>query len=175
LKPTICRFVADLQFVETQLNFMTYLSNCEQKTLDFASTFSSSLKGGEVFLLDGTLGSGKSVFIRGIATGLGIKNRLTSPTFVIMKIYSVKKRNSSVKRLIHVDAYRVEAEDLFQIGLQEYLNDPQTAVFIEWGSKVEKKFKKSKINFTKIKIRKVKASASGGNKLSDQERQIIIE
>jgi len=84
-----------------------------------------------------------------VAMGLGVKKNITSPTFVIMKVYDVAKHDK-IKKLVHIDAYRVEADDLFQIGLEEYLNDPETVVFIEWGEKVAKDLKKYKFKTIKI-------------------------
>jgi tRNA threonylcarbamoyladenosine biosynthesis protein TsaE len=134
---------------------MEFISKSEQKTLAFAKKYSATLKGGEVILLCGNLGAGKSVFARGLAAGLKIKNRVTSPTFVLMKVYKVLK-NKSITDFVHVDAYRVSAKDLFAIGIEEYLNNPRAVVIIEWGEKVEKEFKKKKIKFNKIKIQIIK-------------------
>ena len=57
----------------------TFISNNEEETLAFAEKFTKKLKGGEVVLLEGNLGAGKSVFVRGVAKGLGIKKTITSP------------------------------------------------------------------------------------------------
>lgn len=128
---------------------ISIITKNEQETLEFAQKFASELKGGEVFLLEGDLGTGKSVLVRGVAAGLGIAKQITSPTFVIMKVYEVEN-HATIKKLVHVDAYRIEVNDLFQIGLKEYLNDPETVVFIEWGDKVKKDLKKYQFETIKI-------------------------
>lgn len=128
----------------------TYLVKTEEETLRLAAEYAQKLTGGEVVLLNGNLGAGKSVFVRGVARALGVRNRITSPTFVLLKVYPIK--NEKIKKLIHVDAYRVSPEDLLAVGLSEYLNNPDTVVMIEWGEKLTKVLKKQKIKIQTIDI-----------------------
>ncbi|MDP3770675.1 MAG: tRNA (adenosine(37)-N6)-threonylcarbamoyltransferase complex ATPase subunit type 1 TsaE [bacterium] len=137
------------------------MSRSEQDTERIAARFAKTLRGGEVILLDGDLGAGKTVFVRGLARGLGIRGRITSPTFVLMRVYraaSAKLQGASRRRrrcekchqlgacscqlvawLVHVDAYRVrDARDLEAIGLFEWVGRPDTVVAIEWGERVER-------------------------------------
>ncbi len=93
------------------------------------------LKGGEVLALEGDLGSGKTTFVKGLAKGLGIKQPITSPTFVLMKIYPITK-HQTIKRLVHVDCYRVPGIELSKIGLEDYLNKSDSVVAIEWAEKI---------------------------------------
>lgn len=129
----------------------TYLVKTEEETLRLAAEYAQKLKGGEVVLLNGNLGAGKSVFVRGVARALGVRNRITSPTFVLLKVYPIK--NEKIKKLIHVDAYRVSPEDLLAVGLSEYLNNPDTVVMIEWGEKLIKMLKQQKIKTQVIGIK----------------------
>lgn len=116
---------------------MKHLSNSEKETFDFAKKFAKKLKGGEVLGLIGDLGAGKTVFAKGLAAGLGIKQKITSPTFVLMKVYPVNKK--SIKNLVHIDAYRLKSErDLEAIGATEYFSDPSSVVLIEWADRVKK-------------------------------------
>ncbi len=109
----------------------------EKETFDFAEKFAKDLKGGEVIGLDGNLGSGKTVFAKGIASGLGIKENVLSPTFVYMKIYEVSGHRT-IKKLCHIDAYRLENEQiLVDIGALEYFNSPEVVSVVEWSDKVE--------------------------------------
>ncbi len=94
-----------------------------------------SLIGGEVIALQGNLGAGKTTFLKGLAKGLRIKTPITSPTFVLMKIYPVLK-HKTIKQFVHVDCYRVTGADINKIGLNDYFNDPQTVVAIEWSTKL---------------------------------------
>lgn len=124
---------------------MRFLSTSEKQTFDFAKNFSKKLKGGEVLGLIGDLGAGKTVFSRGLAKGLGIKKKITSPTFVLMRVYPVKKKR--IKFFVHIDAYRIKsARDLEAIGAKEYFGRPDAITVIEWPDKIKKILpKKSKI------------------------------
>lgn len=89
-------------------------------------------RGGEVFLLVGKLGAGKTYLTKGLARGLGIRSVITSPTFNIMKIYEGRRLN-----LCHVDAYRLQSsKDLLALGVKEYLDSPTTVTVIEWADLV---------------------------------------
>jgi len=86
--------------------------------------------------LIGELGSGKTTFIQGMAKGLRIKERITSPTFVIMKRYIIPKKK--VSSFYHIDCYRVQLKDLLDLGLKEIINQPENLIVIEWAEKVKK-------------------------------------
>jgi len=132
---------------------MKILSTSEKQTLNFAKKFSKNLTGGLVLGLIGNLGAGKTIFTKGIANGLGIKKNITSPTFVLMKIYQVK-RHQLIKFLIHIDAYRIKsANDLIAIGADEYYNRPDTITIIEWADKIKTILPK-KTKFVNISINK---------------------
>ncbi len=81
----------------------------------FAAAVASTLQAGDVVLLYGDLGAGKTTFVQGVAEKLGISDRITSPTFTIVGEYKVDKHNS-IKKLIHVD--------LFRLSPQAAINDP---------------------------------------------------
>ena len=116
---------------------MRIITNSEQETFDFGRNLASELKGGEVFLLQGNLGAGKSVLVRGVASGLGITKQITSPTFVIMKVYDVFN-HATIKKLVHIDAYRLTSgQDLEDIGVTEYLKKKNTVTVIEWADRVQ--------------------------------------
>lgn len=130
----------------------------EKETFDFAEKFAKNLKGGELIGLEGNLGSGKTVFTKGIAFGLGIKENILSPTFVYMKIYEVSG-HKIIKKLCHIDAYRLENEQiLVNIGALEYFNSPEVVSIIEWADRVKNIFpvKYKKIVFkNKINLREI--------------------
>ncbi len=149
---------------------MKFLSTSEKQTLNFSKNFSKKLAGGEVIGLIGNLGAGKTIFTKGLAAGLGIKKNVTSPTFVLMKIYPVKsfrgsERNSAksgvisrgkphIKFLVHIDAYRLKsARDLIAIGADEFFHRADVVTVIEWADKIKKILPK-KTKFIKITINK---------------------
>lgn len=90
-----------------------------------------------VIALSGNLGAGKTTFVQGFAQTLGIKTPIQSPTFVLMKIYSLEKKY--LKHLIHIDAYRIESpQELEHLGFHELLNDKDGVILIEWADRIKK-------------------------------------
>lgn len=91
--------------------------------------------------LQGELGAGKTTFTKAVAKVLGVRDVVTSPTFVIEKIYklSINEIGSRLfSRLIHIDAYRLESSDeLLAIGWEEIIKDKENLILIEWPEKVE--------------------------------------
>ena len=115
------------------------ISKSDKETFEFAEKYAKKLKGGEIIGLIGELGAGKTVFTKGLARGLGIKETITSPTFVIMKIYKSPNYKLQVTNLCHIDAYRIStAEDLEAIGALEYFKNKNTVTVIEWPENIKK-------------------------------------
>lgn len=84
-----------------------------------------------VVALSGDLGAGKTAFVKGVARALGVAEHVTSPTFVIMKIYHL--HDQKFKRLVHIDAYRLKgAHHLKVLGWDELLADPKNLIMMEW-------------------------------------------
>jgi tRNA threonylcarbamoyladenosine biosynthesis protein TsaE len=125
---------------------MKYLSTSTAKTIAWAKKHAASLQKGQVIGLIGDLGAGKTQLTKGFALGLGIKKTITSPTFVIMKVYEVISKKP-INRLVHIDAYRTSGlNDIVSIGANDYFNDPRTLTVIEWADKLTKNtIKKIKI------------------------------
>ncbi|TSA44576.1 tRNA (adenosine(37)-N6)-threonylcarbamoyltransferase complex ATPase subunit type 1 TsaE [bacterium] len=89
-----------------------------------------------VIALRGNLGAGKTAFTQGLAQGLGLKRRITSPTFVIFRHYRLNNKNH--KHLFHVDAYRIKkTSDLIPLNFKEILSLPQSIILIEWAEKIK--------------------------------------
>ena len=117
---------------------MEITTHSSAETKNLAAKISTSLKGGEVLALYGELGSGKTTFTQGLLAALGIKQRLTSPTFVIYKHYKLKTGSGKFKVLNHVDCYRLEGpKDLTGIDLSEIVSDPTAITVIEWPERIE--------------------------------------
>lgn len=132
------------------------ISKSEVETKKAAQNLAKKLKGGEIVALIGDLGSGKTIFVKGLARGLGVKNIITSPTFVLMKIYKLKVKSLKFKvlNLVHIDAYRLKnGEELAAIGALDYFNDKNTITVIEWADRVKKFLPKRaiKIHFKVLK------------------------
>src|SRR3989344_6041888 len=89
-----------------------------------------------VVALQGELGSGKTYFVQNFGKVLGVKEHITSPTFVLMNIYNIDLRG--FKRLIHIDAYRFEKEEeLLVLGWEKLIENPDNIIFLEWPERVE--------------------------------------
>jgi tRNA threonylcarbamoyladenosine biosynthesis protein TsaE len=117
----------------------------EKQTQAFAQKLAKSLKGGEIIALEGDLGAGKTTMTQYIAKAFKIKTNVTSPTFVLMKIYPTGNLKSAIRNLIHVDCYRLDdPQELFYLGIEEYLNHKESVVIIEWADKIKKYLKKFK-------------------------------
>jgi tRNA threonylcarbamoyladenosine biosynthesis protein TsaE len=104
-----------------------------------ASELAGSLKPGDILALSGPLGAGKTTFVQALARALGIKRIPQSPTFSLMRSYELPRAVHGIKRLLHVDAYRIEqASDLLALDLDEELSGGETVLVIEWPEKVKK-------------------------------------
>lgn len=99
-----------------------------------------------VVALQGDLGSGKTTFVQGAAKALGVREKITSPTFVIEKIYPLTEQR--FERLVHIDAYRLNnTRELFVLGWGETLRDPKNLIFIEWPERVAEAIPEGTIRF----------------------------
>jgi tRNA threonylcarbamoyladenosine biosynthesis protein TsaE len=88
--------------------------------------------------LEGDLGGGKTTFLQGFAKGLGIKEKILSPTFVIMKKFKIPSPIRA-RYLIHIDCYRVKKpKEILNLGFKEIVSYPKNIVTIEWAEKIKK-------------------------------------
>jgi tRNA threonylcarbamoyladenosine biosynthesis protein TsaE len=130
---------------------MEYVSTSTKQTLQIAKEYAKTLKGGDIVLLNGEMGAGKTLFTKGIAEGLGITDEITSPTYAYMNDYDGK--------LYHYDCYRLSSgEDAEALGLCDYFYMDGICV-IEWSENIKSVLPKNckiveitKINQTTRKI-----------------------
>ena len=105
-----------------------FLSESREATMAFAAEYAKTLSAGDVVLLDGDMGAGKTVFAKGVAKGMGIFDEVTSPTYAYMNDYD--------GRLFHYDCYRIEsAEQAERMGLADYFDMGGICV-IEWAQNI---------------------------------------
>lgn len=110
---------------------MEYLTNSESETEDLGARLGARLEPGAVVAFAGGLGAGKTAFTRGLARGLGIEERVTSPTFTIVNEYAGGRLP-----LFHFDMYRLgSSEELFDIGWEDYLSRGGVCA-VEWSENV---------------------------------------
>lgn len=128
-----------------------FVSKSREETLAFACDYAKTLRGGDVVLLNGDMGAGKTVFTKGVALGLGIEEEVTSPTYAYMNDYD--------GRLFHYDCYRIEnVEQAERLGLADYF-DMGGICIVEWAQNIAPLLPK---NVKQVTIKK----------LSENEREI---
>lgn len=133
-----------------------YFSKSEKDTEQIGQDFAKNLPGSTVVAMYGDLGAGKTAFVRGMAKGMGLDCRVSSPTFTIVNEYLGERE------LIHFDMYRLnDADELFDIGWEDYLNRGAVCA-VEWSENVQDAFFGDE---TVVRI----------EKLGDTERKITIE
>ena len=104
----------------------------EEKTKQLATDFAKRLKPGDLVVLNGDLGAGKTTFTRYTFEALGAKGVVNSPTFAIMKVYE-----SPVAELYHFDTYRIDVNEAIESGFDEILSNRQgKIIFIEWSENI---------------------------------------
>jgi len=139
---------------------MRIISESVKETLAIGTAIGRLLRGTEIILLQGGLGSGKTVLAKGIARGLGIKKEsVSSPTFVLLRVYVAKVP------LYHFDLYRLKTtEDILSLGYHEYFY-AQAAVVIEWPERLKyllpKDFLKINLSLAGKQKRKLRFTAAG--------------
>lgn len=132
----------------------TVITNSYEETLAFAKRYAKSLKSGDVVLLDGDMGAGKTAFAKGVAAGLDIEEEVTSPTYAYMNDYD--------GRLFHYDCYRIESvAQAENLGLADYF-DMGGICLIEWWQNIVPLLPKT--------VKKVRIQ-----KLGETQRKIICE
>ena len=102
-----------------------------EETEKLAINFAADLKGGEVVLLNGDLGAGKTTFTQFVFKALGVKEVVTSPTFAILKSYKGKFN------LHHFDTYRITTEEAVEAGFDEIFQEKDSVIFVEWSENIK--------------------------------------
>ena len=113
-------------------NMLDFISHSDAQTRRLGARLAALLRGGEVICLEGELGTGKTCFVQGIGKGLGLEEPVLSPSFTIIREYSISPGRP---RLVHVDLYRLSEEDIPGLGLEEYWT-PGCIVVVEWAERL---------------------------------------
>ena len=133
-----------------------FISHSQLETEEVGRKLAEKLPGGSVVAMYGDLGAGKTAFVRGMAKGMGLSCRVSSPTFTIVNEYLGERE------LIHFDMYRLSsADELFDIGWEDYLSRNAVCA-VEWSENVQDAFFGDEIV---VRI----------EKLNDTDRKILIE
>lgn len=116
---------------------ITSLEALQQWANSFLNDVQSPSSTATIVTLTGNLGAGKTAFVKCCAQYFGIKEDITSPTFVIQKEYSINS-DKRFSKLVHIDAYRLSSStELEYLKWEETISDPQTIIFLEWPQMVE--------------------------------------
>lgn len=119
-----------------------FISKNEEETIDFAKKFAKILNKGDIIVLSGELGSGKTKFTQGILTYFNLENEISSPTFTIVNEYHAETEN-----IYHFDVYRLEdTDEFYAMGGDEYFDNG--ICLIEWGEIIESILPKNYIKIT---------------------------
>lgn len=111
--------------------FGEFTTHSPEETFELARSIGEQLEGGEIFLLSGELGAGKTVFAKGLAAGLDIDpSDVTSPTFTLINAHAGRLR------FYHVDLYRLESGAHRDLGLEEIFDDENAVFVIEWAERL---------------------------------------
>lgn len=121
-----------------------FTSRCEEDTMELAENIESEKFSGMVICLDGELGSGKTVFVKGFAKALGLTETITSPTFSLVKEYL-----DGEMPLYHMDVYRLDDSN-DEFGLSDYLNQNGVCI-IEWPEMIEDQLPEERLDI-KFKV-----------------------
>ncbi|MEA2005179.1 MAG: tRNA (adenosine(37)-N6)-threonylcarbamoyltransferase complex ATPase subunit type 1 TsaE [Acidobacteriota bacterium] len=124
---------------------MEYITNSEEETFLLAKKIAKDFKGNEVVFLIGELGAGKTVFAKGIASGLGLEdvNQVCSPSFTLVNIYKARWP------IYHMDFYRLQEDaEIDDLGWEDFIN--QGVIIVEWAEKMKADIQAIRVHF-KIK------------------------
>ena len=120
-----------------------YLTTTPQQTQKLGEILAKEVsktklkKGALILGLEGDLGGGKTTFLQGFAKGLEIKEKILSPTFVILKKFKIQ--NSKFKNFYHIDCYRIEKpREILDLGFKEIASNPQNIITVEWADRIRK-------------------------------------
>jgi len=112
-----------------------YITNNENETIEFAYEFAKNLKKGDIIILSGELGSGKTKFVQGVLKYFNLEDEISSPTFTIVNEYIAENMN-----IYHFDLYRLEdIDEFYAIGGEEYFS--KGICIFEWGEILESELK----------------------------------
>jgi len=133
---------------------MEILTKNTEETKEFGRKFGAELKVNRkkavVLALTGELGSGKTTFVQGLAEGLGIKQRIISPTFILVRKYKIPFSHQplAISYLYHIDLYRLEKNiegEVNNLGIEDFWKSPENVIVIEWAEKIKSMIPKSTI------------------------------
>ena len=117
---------------------LDFISHSPEQTWRVGRRLGQHARAGDLFLLSGTFGAGKTLLTQGLAAGLGVGERVTSPSFTLINEHEGRDAAGARVRLYHVDLYRLEdAAAIASIGLDAVLDDPEGICVVEWPARLD--------------------------------------
>ncbi|QQG45910.1 MAG: tRNA (adenosine(37)-N6)-threonylcarbamoyltransferase complex ATPase subunit type 1 TsaE [Candidatus Niyogibacteria bacterium] len=151
------------------MSSVSFKTNSAKETQKIAKILAGELikvclqKHALILALSGDLGSGKTTFVQGFARGLGIRSKIQSPTFLIMRIYKLPAK--SYKLFAHIDAYRLKRpKDILVLGWKELVKNPKNIIVVEWARHIAKILPKDHFDINFQHISENKRRIEFGNK-----------
>lgn len=133
------------------------ITHSEAETISFGARLAGLLKAGDVLVLEGDLGAGKTTLTKGLAQGLGVTRTVNSPTFTIIKEYQGRLP------LYHMDVYRIDEDE--ELGFEEYFQGDGVTV-VEWGSRIAALLPKERLRISMERLgereRRIRLVPEGG-------------
>ena len=138
------------------------ITSSEDETGQFGRFFSTYLQPGDTVALFGDVGSGKTVFVKGVCGALETEEAVNSPTFIILNEYTGRLKGEKIQ-IHHFDFYRIQnVKDIEELGIQEYIGAPDSVTLIEWSEHIRHHLKR---NYWEVVFQKP----------NEHERKIRIE
>lgn len=147
-----------------------------EETRGLAASLSTVLRPGDLILLVGDLGTGKTTFSQGLAAGLGVTEAVTSPTFTLVSAYRCHgpAERAGIRTLLHADLYRLDRlQDVVELGLGEMVEDDAVAV-IEWGDVAGSLFGHEALT-VRLAAAPTSAAPASDGPTPDEERTVTLE
>ncbi len=119
---------------------LIFNSSCLKETQDFARKLASCLNKGDIVFFSGPIGAGKTIMVKEIAKFFGVKDKITSASFSLMKKYFGTKAE-----LYHIDLFRLEEGEMFNLGFEEMLEDESSIILAEWPEAAKDFFPKNRL------------------------------
>ena len=116
---------------------MIITTDSADQTILAGKKFASVLEPQDVVILEGDLGGGKTTFIKGLLGGFGYRGRVLSPSFTLVRQYHIKS-----KCIYHIDLYRLDKGDMFNLGMEDMIYSKDAITAIEWGDKIREELDK---------------------------------
>lgn len=118
-----------------------------------AQAIIEQLRAPMILALSGPLGAGKTTLVQTLAHRLGVEGRPRSPTFSLLRTYTLPKEHNGIRRLVHIDAYRLEnASDVYALDLESELAEPGTIVAMEWPEQIGESLKNLGVRMLEVMI-----------------------